>query len=206
MRAIQRLLLAVSIFATSPSLVAGQAADSTVRKAIASVRERGFASSAAEALAGERGSTSVRDRDALADSLVVIGTAFGENGSPAEQRAAMAAITALASSAGPDRATPYPRAFEALVRIYEGAPEGGIGAATLFMISELPSVGRAVEFLADVAVSPEGHALAAIRLLAERMGPPGLDKLKELHESNAVVQPGARQSLGRIAKHLGWQP
>lgn len=177
-----------------------------MQAALLAVRERGSSSLASAFLSQERGPRSVTELDAFADSLVRIAIAFKPGDPRSEQRAAGSASVALLSAARPDRAVPYPHAFEALVRIYEGSTEPGRRGSTLWLMTQLPNQGPVLDFLAKVAsASGPGTATTAIRHLAHDTGEAGLARLRRLYEENTVVDPIAREHLRAIALVHEWE-
>jgi hypothetical protein len=215
------LLAVLATGSATPAGLMAQVSDTTnMRGALASVRQGGVTEAAVALLTQERQSRSPRELDAFADSLVVIATSY-RRGDPRDQRrAALAASAALLAAAHPgvlsERAqrlaerglgppVPYPRAFEALVRVFDHEQDVGVSGGTLYLITQLPDAGRVLAFLADVAASPDhGTAPEAIRYLSMEMGEAGLVVLRRLYETDAVVDPTAREHLQALAHVHGW--
>ncbi len=198
------LVLATVLF--SPTILGAQVQNSaTVEAAINNLRARGAAAGAISLLAGERGGLTMGEKDALADSVVAIAIDYQEGDTQSRYLASVAAGIALTSSAGPERAVPYPRAFQALVRVYEGSKGTGSKGRVLKLMTRLPSAGRVVNFLAEAAVSPDPDpAYAAVQLLEGDLGPAGLGRLRQLFKDEAVVNPEAMELLTSFAETHGW--
>lgn len=186
---------------------------------LSSLRQGGGGSAAVAFLNQEGGAIAEPELDAFADSLVALATAFSVHDPPELRSAAHNARVAFAAAADPAslaertrRLTerglappvPYPRSFEALVRIFEEASEPGFKAGTLYFIATLPDTARAVDFLAQVATSSESVAIPAIRHLIIDVGDPGIARLRQLYERDAVVHPVAREHLALLAHVRGW--
>lgn len=172
--------------------------------AVESVR-RGRASWAADILSNKGGGISGAEQSALADSLVVIATSYRAGDPRATLAAAIAAMTVVNLAVDANRGTPFPHAFETLVRIYEGSPEERIQSTALVSIGSLPSKGRAVQFLSAIAVMPDGTMpLFAVRTLSEEAGPSGLNELRRLFGKKTVLNPNAKGLLDSIARRHGW--
>lgn len=145
------------------------------------LRERGNSSSAAAWLAQEGGRRSPQELEMLADSLVSIAVGYRTGDPPEKQRAASDAALALLVSAHPGHLAsraeklaeaglsppiPFARAFEHLVRAFEGTPDAGMRGGVLYLLTQLPDQGRVATYLAGVAASPSPAAPTAVRHLA----------------------------------------
>ena len=109
-----RCLLALSLLLLPADLASQVSQESDVQDAIEAIRERGDPSRAVAVLTRRGRVTPNETLDAVADSLVAL--ALDDQ----EQRVSHAAVTALVLSALPGNdKVPYPRAFEALVRIID---------------------------------------------------------------------------------------
>ena len=176
----------------------------SVSAAVRSVRE-GRVSSAADFLANKGGGVSGAEKSTLADSLVVIATSYRAGDPRVALQAANAAMTVVSLAVDASRGTPFPHAFETLVRIYEGSPEVRIQGTTLILIGSLPSEGRAVQFLSDIAVMPDGAMPSfAVRTLSEEAGQPGLNELRRLFDRKTVLNSRAKELLASVAHRKGW--
>lgn len=176
----------------------------SVSDAVESVRA-GRVSVGADLLANKGGGVSGAERQAFADSLVVIATSYRSEDPGSALGAATAALTVIELAADASRGTPFPRAFETLVRIYQGSPEVRIRGTVLSLIGSLSSHGRAVQFLSEVAVTPGGAMPSiAVRTLAQKTGQSGLDELRRLYEAQSVVNSRAREILDAMARRHGW--
>ena len=181
---------------------------SDARAAMEALRERARPDRAVAVLTRRGGRlASAESLDAVADSLVGLALSY-EGANDPQRRASLAAMGALVRSALPgDDEVPYPRAFEALVRIIDGEEAFiGIRGATLNALSELPQMGRVVGFLAEVAARENSSNLPsiAVRMLANDTGEAGLARLRRLFETDAVLDLTAKQRLASIAAHFGW--
>jgi hypothetical protein len=201
---IRSLILAILVL---PSALLGQLQLTEAEereRALATVRGMGHGGMATSVLVQEHRSRSPAELDAFADSLVAIAISLNSDRSSAARRAAVAARVALGSSARPERGIPYPRAFEALVRVYEGTTSHG---GTLGLIATLPDQVRAVEFLAGVAVSENTtSAITAMRYLANDLEAAGFARLRRVWDADEVVDPHAKCALAGIAEHFEWPP
>lgn len=191
-----------------PSALAGQlqlTEPEERERALATVRAMGHGGMAISVLTQEHRSRSPAVLDAFADTLVAIAISHRFDTSKVGRRAVRAAIVALVASTRAERGrVAYPRAFERLVRIYEGS-DGGLSGGILGALTELPDLGPVVDFLADVASSPDaGRATTAIRHLAHDTGSGGRARLRRLWERDEVVDPVAREHVSAIAHALGW--
>src|SRR5690606_10908764 len=105
-------------------------------------------------------------------------------------------------------ARPYPHAFEALVRIFEGLSEAGEKAGILRVMTQLPEQERVAGFLAEVAASAptrEMMAVAAVQYHNIDMGELGMETVKRLYETDAVDDPVVRSRLRAFASAHGWK-
>ena len=123
-------------------------------------RQTGNPELAAAYLSQEGRRHTAAELDALADSLVMIATTYERAGSAESDRAARAAVNALVLAANgpylanrsrkleklghPQVLAPYPRAFDALVRIFDEAADSGLRHGTLYGITQLPDSARVV--------------------------------------------------------------
>ena len=204
MRRMRFPALVAVLLALAPTGLAGQVQDTLSVRDVLAAFHQGHTSVAGRFLAQELGPRSARALDELADSLVAIATSFQpDDASPFE--ATMAAST-LGTASLPFRSVPDTGAFERLIRVYHEAPDVGIRGGALRSLVKLPGVGRALDFIEEVAASSENTAFIAVRILADRTGPAGLQRLRRMFEAHAVVQPGAAWTLDRIAEYHGWKP
>jgi hypothetical protein len=183
------------------------------------LREHGNSSSAAAWLAQEGGRRSPQELEVLADSLVSIAVGYRTGDPPEKQRAASDAALAILvaahpghlasraeklAEAGQSPPVPFARAFDHLVRVFEGTNDAGMRGGVLYLLTQLPHQGRVATYLAGVAASPSPAAHTAIRHLGHDMGEPGLAALRRLHQTGAVSEPTAREYLEIIARARGW--
>jgi hypothetical protein len=113
------------------------------------------------------------------------------------------AVSFLAAAGSPHHdGTPYPGAGERLMRIVEYAPGVGIRAGALHSLLAQPDRAQTLRYLRDVAVSGNQVAYVAVGFLGRDTGPEGLAILRELHRTDAVVEPIAKRELEGIARWL----
>jgi hypothetical protein len=72
------------------------------------------------------------------------------------------------------------------------------------LLTSLPDTGRAIAFLVEVARSND-LAVSAVHYLSMDTGEAGERALRRLYETDAVVDPGAREMLFAIASGRGWK-
>ena len=213
----QVLVLASAVAAGS---LDGQVRDrEDLTSVLTRLRERGNTSSAAAWLAQEGGRRSPQELELLADSLVSIAVGYRTGDPPEKQRAASDAALAILvaahpghlasraeklAEAGQSPPVPFERAFDHLVRVFEGTNDAGMRGGVLYLLTQLPQQGRVATYLAGVATSPSPAAPTAIRHLGDDMGEPGLAALRRLHQTGAVSEPTAREYLEIIARARGW--
>jgi hypothetical protein len=215
-------LLFLMALALAPDGLMGQVMMDTSDQSVVLARVRGGDESSAAAFLSQEGrARSSRELDAFADSLVAIAISLREGDPVAMYRAASAASMALLASAlrghldertrslaelgfGPP--VPYARAYESLVRIVEGSDEPGTKGGGLRLLIQLPNVGRAIQYLAEVAAGPDRvTAYEAVYLLGYQTGQMGLARLRRLYNTDAVVEPVARELINSTAIRLGWE-
>ena len=196
--------LSAAIFFLPTPLLGQVEISSDILPALSDVRS-GHASTAAALLSGEEGSLSGREKQALADSLVAIAISTNPGDNPDAFAAAGAARDALLLAGVSKNGTPFPHAFETLVRVFSGTQDPGARGGTLWVISQLPNRGVVVDFLATVAVSDDSTcAEIAIRHLANDTGSAGLTRLRRLFDEGEVTDPLAKELLTAIAAAHGW--
>lgn len=217
------LLIIIAALTLAPAEIRAQGPD-TLRVApiLERVRQGAGGEVAASFLTQEDQPRSAEQLDALADSLVAIALSY-RRGDPRErQLAAREARLALAWSASPERLAeraaqlaerdlgppvPYPRAFEALVRVFEGTPDAGPKGSALGLMTNLPDTARVITFLSEVATNPSTElviAIEAVRLLASDTGDAGVAHLRRLWETDAIPHAYVREGLSGIAAERGW--
>jgi hypothetical protein len=159
--------------------------------------------------------------DAFADSLVAIAVSYRHRDAIEARRLAVTAAEAIFVSGNPEILTrqeaamphwvsrpkpvPYPRAFEALVRIYDGSSDVAWRGGILTFMTAFQDKARARDFLALVAASEDLSSEPAIRMLSTDMGNAGLAILRRLYETDAVVHWVAKQHLDALAQVHGWR-
>lgn len=218
------LLIMIAPLTLAPAEIRAQGPD-TLRVApiLERVRQGAGGAVAASFLTQEDQPRSAEELDALADSLVAIALSYRRGDDPAVvRRAAQEARLALMWSASPERLAeraasrserglgppvPYPRAFEAFVRVFEGSEGPGMKGSALRLMTNLPDTARVITFLAGVATNPYTElaiTIEAVRLLASDTGDPGLAHLRRLWETDAIPHPYVREGLSGIAAERGW--
>jgi hypothetical protein len=215
-------LLFLMALALAPDGLMGQVMIDTSDQSVLLARVRGGNESSAFAFLSQEGRRrSPQELDAIADSLVAIAVSLREGDPIAKYRSASAARAALVFSADPailaEQAkrlaklgfgppVPYARAYESLVRIVEGSDEPGTKGGTLSMLIRIPPMGRAIQYLAELAAGPDRvTAESAVYLLGYQTGQMGLARLRRLYNANAVVEPVARELINSTAIRLGWE-
>lgn len=218
------LLIMIAALTLAPAEIRAQGPDTLkVAPILERVRQGAGGEVAASFLTQEDQPRSAEELDALADSLVAIALSYRRGDDPAVvRRAAHQARLALMWSASPERLAeraaslaerglgppvPYPRAFEAFVRVFEGSEGPGMKGSALRLMTNLLDTARIITLLSDVATDPSTElviAIEAVRLLASDTGDAGVARLRRLWETNAIPHPYVREGLSGIAAALGW--
>lgn len=155
----------------------------------------------------------VRDRhprealDALADSLVEVAADFSARGDAFGLAIKREAIATLVSAAQwtAVRGTPYDGTLERIVRwAYRDRSQGG-GPSMLLLARAVVEQSEWLLLMRDFATSTHADAPNAIEILAGPLGgAEGSQILRELYQSDAVVQERAKEALAHQARMRGW--
>jgi hypothetical protein len=92
------------------------------------------------------------------------------------------------------------------MRLAQTAQSGGIRAAALSGLVQLPDSVQYLPFLGKVAVTAQGEdAQAATGLLVHDTGPAGRAIARELYLAGTVTQWSAKRTLDGAAQRFGWR-
>lgn len=186
--------------------------DPTAAQVASSLRTKGHPAGARAVLTQARGPRAARQLDEVADTLASIAARFpgGDLRAVSTRAAALdALVDAGRGSTGIDDGTGgvrYAGAAVRLMRLAETAQSGGIRAAALTALVQLPDSVAHFPFLAKVAVAAQGEeAQAATTLLVNDTGPAGRAIARELYLAGRVKQWSARRTLEGAAQAFGWR-
>lgn len=204
------LVLVASVTSEGRSQVGG--VDPTAAQVATSLRTKGHPRQARAVLTQARGPRSAHQMDEVADTLVSIAATFpGDdfNGTSTRFAALSALVDAGRGSSGIDEgkgAVRYAGAAARLMRLAEIAQDGGgIRAAALLGLVQLPDSVAYFPFLRKVAASQDRVARVAVTLLVFDTGPAGRVIARELYLAGTATDSIARRALAGAAQQFGWR-
>jgi hypothetical protein len=158
-----------------------------------------------------------RDLAAVVDSLVAIATGYSPLDPGTSRQLARSAVVALAVAGNSEHVSErsravregpppvvYTGAFDALVTVFERSSDRAFRGTVLGAMTSLADRGRVLAYLGDAAKAKDSTARSAVHYLSIDMGSAGLELLRRLYQSNAVVEADARRQLEALARAHGW--